>query len=67
MPHRVRVELIDDYDGKQSQERVRFGVNGRNERINLTTKQTVLLSVVESKVHGGGAGHHTPGEPRVDR
>jgi len=43
MAQRVQVELVDDLNGDQAQETVRFGVDGTDYEIDLTTENAEKL------------------------
>ncbi|OUM42637.1 histone-like nucleoid-structuring protein Lsr2 [Arthrobacter sedimenti] len=49
MAQRVQVELVDDLNGEQAQETVRFGVDGTNYEIDLTTENADKLRSILSE------------------
>lgn len=54
MAQRVRIELIDDLNGETAQETVRFGIDGIDYEIDLTTENsTELRSALSQYVEKG--------------
>lgn len=54
MAQRVRVELVDDLNGEEAQETVRFGVDGAGYEIDLTTGNAdKLRSILSEYVEKG--------------
>jgi hypothetical protein len=49
MAQRVQVELVDDLNGEEAQETVRFGVDGTNYEIDLTTENAEKLRSILSE------------------
>jgi hypothetical protein len=43
MAQRIQVNLVDDLNGKEAQETVRFGIDGTNYEIDLTTENAETL------------------------
>ncbi|MUK01629.1 Lsr2 family protein [Vibrio cholerae] len=63
MAQRVQIQLVDDLDGKEAQETVRFGLDGLEYEIDLTAKnagelRSALSEYVDKgrKASGGRAG-----------
>lgn len=54
MAQRVQVNLIDDLNGEDAQETVRFGVDGVNYEIDLTTENAEKLRSALSEYVGKG-------------
>lgn len=52
MAQRVQVDLVDDLNGEVAQETVRFGVDGTEYEIDLTTENTEKLRSVLSEYVG---------------
>lgn len=54
MAQRVQVQLVDDLNGQEAQETVRFGIDGAKYEIDLTTENAAQLrSALSLYMHGG--------------
>ncbi len=69
MAQRVQVEFIDDLNGEEAQETVRFGVDGTNYEIDLTAENAEKLRSALSQYVDKGrkvtAGRKNQGEPKT--
>jgi hypothetical protein len=71
MAQRVQVQLIDDLNGEEAHETVRFGVDGTNYEIDLTTEnadrlRSVLGEYVEKGRKADSSGRKSQGgQPRT--
>ncbi|MHA7209542.1 histone-like nucleoid-structuring protein Lsr2 [Arthrobacter sp. MDT1-65] len=54
MAQRVQVQLVDDLNGEEAQETVRFGIDGTDYEIDLTTDNAEALRAALAEYIGGG-------------
>jgi hypothetical protein len=66
MAQRIQVNLVDDLNGEEAQETVRFGIDGTNYEIDLTTENAeTLRSALSEYVEKGRkakTGRRAPGQ-----